>query len=218
MLLAMDGTNPWLAVPAVEYEAHMAAPHVAQTQVLSALFGEACRRVKPGALAVLGCTTGNGFEHIDPAVTTRCLGVDLNPAFLELAGERFGAALPGLELIELDLSSEPLPAGDFDLIWAGLIFEYVDPAVLLATLSDALARVGTLLTVLQRPVASGAKVSKTDYESLKRLEPVITLVEPAALIRLAADHGLVLGESNELELPGGKRFAVLEFRRNPHPS
>jgi hypothetical protein len=29
---------------------------------------------------VLGCATGNGFEHIDPLVTRRVVEIDINPA------------------------------------------------------------------------------------------------------------------------------------------
>ena len=59
-------TNPWLTIPAEDYEAHMASPEVGQLQVLNQLFKMVLEEHRPESLAVLGCSTGNGFEHIDP--------------------------------------------------------------------------------------------------------------------------------------------------------
>src|SRR4030042_5806407 len=56
--------NPWLQIPACDYEAHMALPEVAQTQAISKLMASALKEYAPASLAVMGCTTGNGFDHI----------------------------------------------------------------------------------------------------------------------------------------------------------
>jgi hypothetical protein len=55
--------NPWLQIPACDYEAHMALPEVAQAQALSKLMASVMKEYTPQSLAVIGCTTGNGFEH-----------------------------------------------------------------------------------------------------------------------------------------------------------
>ena len=56
--------NPWLRIPASDYEAHMALPQVSQTQALNKLMASSLAQYTPRSLAVIGCTTGNGFEHI----------------------------------------------------------------------------------------------------------------------------------------------------------
>ena len=60
----------------------MALPEVAQTQALSKLMASALKEYTPASLAVIGCTTGNGFEHIDHTHTHRVVGVDINAAYL----------------------------------------------------------------------------------------------------------------------------------------
>jgi len=64
-------TNPWLHIPASDYEAHMSLPEVAQAQAINELFASVLQEYTPASLAVFGCTTGNGFEHIDSSKTRR---------------------------------------------------------------------------------------------------------------------------------------------------
>jgi len=74
--------NPWLTIPAADYEAHMALPQVAQAQALNALMAAVLTQYAPKSLSVIGCTTGNGFEHIDTTHTRRVVGIDINPDYL----------------------------------------------------------------------------------------------------------------------------------------
>jgi len=67
-------THPWLTIPAEDYEAHMASAEVGQHQVLSQLFKTVPEEHRPLSLATLGCSTGNGFEQIDPTKTRRVVG------------------------------------------------------------------------------------------------------------------------------------------------
>jgi hypothetical protein len=45
---------------------------------------------------LLGCSTGNGLARVDPTVTRRLTGVDLNPEYLARLRDRFPD--PGFEL------------------------------------------------------------------------------------------------------------------------
>lgn len=96
--------NPWLYIPASDYDAHMALPEVAQAQALSSLMAAALAEYAPSSLAVIGCATGNGFEHINTAHTPRVVGIDINPDYLKILGVRFGGRIPRLELIEADIA------------------------------------------------------------------------------------------------------------------
>ena len=80
-----DAANPWLGIPAADYEGHMGDPRVAQLRLLGDVFEESLREFRPAAVVVPGCATGNGFERIDPAATRRIVGIDINPEFLALA-------------------------------------------------------------------------------------------------------------------------------------
>ena len=46
---------------------------------------------------ILGIAGGNGLEHIDPAITTRTVGIDINAEYLEVVAQRH----PNLHALEL---------------------------------------------------------------------------------------------------------------------
>jgi SAM-dependent methyltransferase len=80
--------NPWLSIPASDYEGHMAA--VGQLAALGTVFRDVYVQTRPGRLAIVGCATGNGIEHVDPNVTSEVIGVDVNAEYLSRARARFG--------------------------------------------------------------------------------------------------------------------------------
>jgi SAM-dependent methyltransferase len=80
--------NPWLTIPAADYEGHMGPAGVGQLAPLQDIFARVYRELRPARVAVLGCGTGNGLDAIDPAVTERLVGVDLNPEYIALARRR----------------------------------------------------------------------------------------------------------------------------------
>lgn len=82
--------NPWLKIPASDYEGHMEA--VGQRALLGQIFRDVYSLVRPRRLAILGCATGNGFEYVDTAITERIVGVDINPDYIEIARRRFSAS------------------------------------------------------------------------------------------------------------------------------
>ena len=204
--------NPWLTIPAADYEGHMALPEVGQLRALSELFGEAYRDLRPERVAALGCATGNGFEHIDPRITSQVVGVDINPQYLEVARTRFAQRLPGLQLLTADLATCELAASAFELISAALVFEYLRPPPLLRRIAGWLAPAGALATVLQLPGDACAHVTPTKFRSLERLAPVMRLVEPDEFLAAAGAAGLAAYREREIPLPGGKRFLVLLLR------
>ncbi|MFZ0727814.1 MAG: hypothetical protein WAM61_18680 [Desulfobacterales bacterium] len=72
----------------------MALPEVAQARALNELSASAINQYSPASLAVPGCTTGNGFEHIDISQTKRVVAIDINPDYLDSRtglGQRFPA-------------------------------------------------------------------------------------------------------------------------------
>lgn len=156
--------NPWANIPLADYEAHMALPHVGQAQLLGDVFAAALQRCRPASVAVLGCAGGNGFERVDPAVTPRVVGIDLNAAFLDAARQRFRERIPQLELYVGDLQADAFDFAPVELVYAGLLFEYVDLDAALRRIRPMLAIGGTLVTVVQLPAAAIPEVTPSPYE------------------------------------------------------
>jgi len=198
--------NPWLDIPASDYEGHMASPQVGQLHLLNRLFKRVLTETRPVSVAVLGCTTGNGFEHFDPAVTHFILGVDINPSYLEITRERYRAWGTRLELKCADLHTDCFDGRQFDLVHAALVFEYVDVEIVLAHIFRALKPQGKLSVVLQLPNLGLPAVSHTPYKSLEKLAPVMHLLEPDQFTRLTRRAGFKEPAGEMITLPSGKEF------------
>ena len=190
----------------------MGSPGVGQLQFLSTIFGELLDEFEPAALVVLGCATGNGFEHVRPERVRRLVGLDINGEYIEVCRERYAARIPGLELVCADLSAFELEPRSMDLVHAALFLEYVDPAVAVEKASRWLRPLGLFTVVLQRPIVRGGTVSETGYTSLKILEPVINLVAPENLAGLAGRYGFLEAGSKNVTLESGKSFFVGVYR------
>jgi SAM-dependent methyltransferase len=205
-------SNPWLSVPAADYEGHMGSPGVRQLEFLSRVFGGLVRELEPESLVVLGCATGNGFEHIEGGRIRKLIGLDINPEYLEICRRRHGDRIPEMDLVCADFASFDLEACSVDFVHAALFFEYVDPAAAIEKISHWLKPRGILAVVLQLPGDSCGKVSKTDFESVKALEPAIHLIDPALLARLAREHGFSEVRSARETLASGKEFFLGVYR------
>ena len=205
--------NPWLTIPASDYEAHMASAQVEQSSVLNRIFADTLAEFSPHHLAVIGCSTGNGFEHIDPAVTLRTVGIDINPDYLDILERRYGHRIANLEVVCSDLASCSLEPRSFDLIHAALIFEYVSPEDALPRLAGWLKPGGILAVVHQLPSPTSKMVSETPYTSLKALERTMRLVAPVVFQELADRSGLRALRSWEVALKLGKQFSIAYYRK-----
>ncbi len=205
--------NPWLEIPAGDYEGHMGSPQVGQLQMLNSLFKRVLAETQPASVAVLGCATGNGFEHFDPAVTHFILGVDINPAYLQIARQRYPALGARLELKCADLHTDCFGGRQFDLVYAGLVFEHVDAAAVLAHIYKALKPQGRLAVVLQMPNRGLSAVSHTPYKSLEKLAPTMHLFEHAQFTVLANQADFYETRGEIITLPSGKVFFSAIFHK-----
>jgi ubiquinone/menaquinone biosynthesis C-methylase UbiE len=97
----MMAENPWLRIPAHEYEAHMA--DIGQAIALRNIFEKIYARTKPRRLLVLGCTTGKDFELLDREVTSQAVGVDVNGEYLAIARQNLAALGRSVELVQADV-------------------------------------------------------------------------------------------------------------------
>lgn len=207
----MTVRSPWLEVPLAEYEGHMAWPGVAQAQLLGDTLASAIARFAPRSLAVLGCSGGNGFERI-PAGVARVVGVDLNPRFIAQAAVRFDGRFQELELLAGDIQSDEISFAPVDLVFAGLLLEYVDVATVIARVPSMLRAPGHLVTVVQLPSDGQRAVSASPYPGVKPLGDIMRLVPPINLLQVAETCGFVPLSSDGVESAAGKRFQVQVFR------
>jgi SAM-dependent methyltransferase len=187
--------NPWIEIPLADYEGHMSLPEVAQATLLADIFERMLREHAPASVAILGCAGGNGFDRIDPQVTTRVIGIDINPVYVATARERCQQRLPGLDLIVADLQQDDVSVAPVDLVYAALLFEYVDADAVLASVSRLLKPSGCLVTVVQLPNADGPTVTPSPFISLQSLTTCLRLVSPEFLRERAVAHGLTQVES-----------------------
>ena len=191
----------------------MALSEVAQAQALSNLMASALTTYTPLSLAVVGCATGNGFEHINAAHTKRVVGIDINPDYLKILENRLGGNIPHLELITADITAPDFSIDPVAMVFAGLVFEYVDVLLALRRIAQCLTAGGLLLAVLQKPSSESAPVTPTRYKSLERLSPIMNLVSPMAFSNACGSVGLQEMGSDTIPLKRGKAFFVGCYRK-----
>src|SRR5665213_533662 len=143
--------SPWQEIPLLDYEAHMSLPSVGQAQMLADQLAQLIERYTPSSVAIIGCAGGNGLERIDSARVERVVAVDINPEYIAAAELRYADRLANLDLLCADVQSELLRLDPVDLIYAALVFEYVDISATFATLKRNLRPGGTLAVLLQLP-------------------------------------------------------------------
>ena len=205
--------NPWLDIPLADYEGHMASPEVSQAQMITGALAELLQAQRPRSLAVIGCAGGNGFERVHRTETTRVVGVDIKPAYLAEARRRFEGAFDELELICADVGAgnDELAFAPVDLMFAALIFEYVDARMVLPRLAARLSAGGLLAVLLQLPALGVPEITRTSHARLTALAPVMRLVDPEAIADAARTAGLMPSGTRRIDLPTGKSFQLLRF-------
>ncbi len=204
--------NPWLGIPLGDLEGHMR--EIAQAQMTADHFEALLRRYAPSSVAVVGCAGGNGLERIAPEITTRVVGVDINPVYVEETRSRFADRLPGLELYTGDILTAEVAFAPVDLVYAALVLEYVEPSMALPKLCGILKPGGLLSVLLQLPCPAMGEITPSPFAaSFAPLTPIMRLQAPEEIAALAADLGLAMIPSPRLDLPSGKQFQTLLFRR-----
>lgn len=201
-------TNPWLNIPFGDYEDHMF--EVGQTSILNNLLKNALQIYNPACFAVVGCTTGNGLEHVNNQITETVYAIDINPKYLEVLGARFSRAIPDLRLVCESIESISLIDVNADLVWCALVLEYVNPEKALKTMLSMLSAKGKLALIVQRSNGSSF-VTKTKYHSLECLSPIATEVDEVSLVKICQQQGYAVTESRVIQINPVKSFVYLVF-------
>jgi 2-polyprenyl-3-methyl-5-hydroxy-6-metoxy-1,4-benzoquinol methylase len=207
-------SSPWLSLPLADYEGHMSAPNVGQADLLAGVFANALKEFRPASVAVIGCAGGNGFDRIDPLEVTRVVGVDINAAYLEIASSRYSGRFRDLELRCSDIAQVHLEIEPVELVYAALVFEYVDVPSALRNLCLACLHGGHLVTLLQLPSNGVATVTPTAFTNIQTLSAALKLVDPLAFEKVAQNTGFALRHATRVTSGAGKEFAVHVFQRS----
>lgn len=205
--------SPWLQIPLIDYEAHMASPEVDQASLLADVFSTVLRRFCPASVAIIGCAGGNGFARIDPRTTPRVVALDINPEYLAATGGRYSKEFRQLVLRDADIAGAELVLEPVDLIYAALIFEYVNVAAALRNLLSICREAGHLVAVLQLPSSTQPAITPTAAHNLMGLTAAMNLVDPLALEEAACGIGFALRESARVTSSKGKQFTMHLYQR-----
>jgi SAM-dependent methyltransferase len=206
----MSTPNPWTVVPAVDYERHMGPEGLDVLAPLSQLFQEAYLSAQPDRVLVLGCATGNGLEHVNPAVTQKVTGVDVNLQYLGVARQRFLHLGAKLELFCCEAERFRAPPGSFDLVHAALVFEYLHPEPLVRRIAEWLGQTGSCSVVLRLP---GGEPPAPPTKTLQLIEKATKLVPPEELTRLFEHYGLGRRRARTVPVKHGARLWAGVFGR-----
>ena len=206
--------NTWLDIELSDYENHMALPGVAQSQYLSKYFFEVLESYQPSTVAIFGCSGGNGLEKIDGKKLEKIICVDINPDFLKEAENRYKDNFRNIEFVCQDIASQNFKINSIDLIYAGLVFEYVEMEPAIFNISKSLNKNGILAIVIQQPHENIPEVTPSKYKSLEKLSQIFRFVSPIKLIELCEAYNIRSISQKEVQLQSGKRFIELIFQKH----
>jgi len=206
--------NPWLKISLDDYESHMSLPSIAQAQYLSSFLEKLLNSYNPQSLALIGCAGGNGLEKINPSQIQKVVCVDINSGFIETAKKRFVSVFKNIEFVTADIVSDECRFSPVELIFAGLLFEYVDNSAALNNIIKHLEPNGKLAVILQLPNPDIPEVSPSPFNSLEKLIELFSFVSPDKLIELCLLKGLDLILQSRTGLNSGKEFMELVFQKN----
>jgi ubiquinone/menaquinone biosynthesis C-methylase UbiE len=202
--------NPWLKITYSDYENHML--EVGQAQILNKLTDYFLKEYKPANFALIGCATGNGLEHVDNEITKNVHAIDINPDFIKQIKIRFENKIKNLTTHCLDLNKESLYLSNIDLVFCGLILEYIEPEKFLKNISEILHENGKIVIVIQKN-KKASFVTKTKYKTLESLSQIAQEISKKRIVDICEKLNLKMIHKNEILLNENKSFVVLAFEK-----
>ncbi|MBJ9228381.1 class I SAM-dependent methyltransferase [Citrobacter braakii] len=201
-------SNPWLSIPLADYEGHMALPDVGQADMLSGELETLLAEYSPKSVAIAGCAGGNGFDKVINAGVTRLIGIDINPEYVADARARYTDQIAQLELYTLDIQTAIPDSEPVDLVYAALLFEYVNIDDGLKNIRAMCHDSSIFAALLQLPKEGAEAVTPSPYSSLKELSSLMRLVSPQELDDQAVQAGFSCRSQRIITLKSGKRFSL----------
>ncbi len=205
--------NIWNTIPLEDYERHMQHESVGQSQLLNKLAKKYLKKLTPEIVLFLGISGGNGLEHIDNNVTSQVFGIDINQNYLDETEKRFKDQIPNLNLLNIDISSRNTKKLiKANLIWAALIFEYVEIDICFEFITNNIQENGYLIVTIQENNGVSS-VSQTGIETIKSVGQIFKLVSESDLISIADKFGFRKIDFEENILPNKKSLKTYTFEK-----
>jgi hypothetical protein len=205
--------NVWNTIPLEDYELHMQHETVGQLDLLSNLTKKYLRILNPEIVLFLGIAGGNGLEHIDNEVTSQVFGIDINQTYLDETKKRFKDKIPNLNLLNIDISSRvKKEITKANLIWAALIFEYVETDTCFEFINNNIQENGYLVVTIQENNGVSS-VSQTGIETIKSAGQLFKLVSESDLVSVADKFGFVKTDFEEHILLNKKSLKTYTFEK-----
>jgi SAM-dependent methyltransferase len=201
-------SNPWKEIPLSDYEGHMTLPNVGQSSMLSDEFENLLKTYRPKSVAVIGCAGGNGFDEALQAGVERIVGIDINHDYLDEAKSRYEGKFSELEIYCANIEDDLPDIRPVDMIYAALVFEYVDVKKTLSSLKKICKKDGVLAILLQLPKEGLSNVSPSPFTSLGQLASIMRLVPPGEIHESAKDIGFSLESVKTITLKSQKEFSL----------
>lgn len=189
----------------------MNSANVAQLAALADLFEEALTLCRPESVAILGIAGGNGLDRIDPRVTKRIVGIDIQSGYLDTIRSRY-PQLP-LTLHCSDLENETIKEDAVALVHAAMIFEHAGTGQCLQNAASLVAPGGSLAVVLQLPSTIQTDVSPTPFKTMQSLAEQFQLIDRVNLQKTLESISFRLHHQTRRNLPGGKAFWLGVFAK-----
>jgi uncharacterized protein (TIGR00369 family) len=203
----------WNTIPLEDYEQHMRHETVGQLHLLNTLTKKYLEKLNPDIVMFLGVAGGNGLEHIDNNVTRQVYGIDINQSYLDETKKRFQGQVKNLNLINLDISSKKNDGiAKANLIWAALIFEYVEIESCFEFINNNLVENGHLIVTIQENNGVNS-VSQTGIETIKSAGKIFSLIAESELVSIADKFGFIQWDYEENILPNKKSLKTYSFAK-----
>lgn len=203
--------NVWNKIPLEDYELHMQHESVGQLHLLNNLTKKYLEKLSPEIVLFLGIAGGNGLEHIDNNITSQVFGIDINQNYLDETKKRFKDQIPNLNLINIDISSRKTEKRTkANLIWAALIFEYVETDTCFEFINDNIQENGYLVVTIQENNGVSS-VSQTGIETIKSAGQIFRLISESDLVSIADKFGFQKNDFEENILPNKKSLKTYTF-------
>jgi len=205
--------NPWLDIPLSDYERHMNASSVAQASMLSDTLRELVEAYRPRSLALLGAAGGNGLDRVDPSVTQRVVTVDINAEYLDACRTRYCERFASFEQVHCDLSSGLPFTNPVELVYAGLILEFLEVDVFLDYAASLVTESGRIAFVFQEANREQGAVTNSGVASLQSLKSTHATVDVAKVIDALLARGMTVEERRGMVTTAGKSFTLLTMKK-----
>ena len=205
-------SNPWEKINLSDYENHMSLDTVYQLQALSEMMLEQFYTYDVNSIMILGIAGGNGLEHIDRTRINKVYGVDVNKDFLKECEMRYSELQGVFEPIHADLLSEELQLPTSQLLIANLLVEYVGYECFQKVVKMVSPEYISCIIQIN---TGDSFVSDSPYlHAFDCLDEVHHQMEEDELILSMEDIEYKTERISEKELPNGKKFVRIDFKRS----